>query len=56
MRLLIPFSFSEIALRDIEFLFENCSDLHFDADKQAIVIENPSPLLLEELQNRGLEL
>lgn len=47
-------SFSELTVRDLEFISMNCKETYVDGDRHAVVVDTPNEILLEELEARGI--
>jgi len=51
----IPFEEEEFKVRDLKLLEAKSAYVTLDGDKREIVVINPKPDLIEELENRGIK-
>lgn len=51
----ISISLDDLPLIDLEFLFENSKEITIDGDSRTVIIEEPSEILLEELESRAIK-
>jgi len=55
MRKVIKLDWNDVILEDIKFFSEYCDEIVVFGDEMCVVIVNPSPILLKELDKRGIK-